>query len=97
MLLLIDFRRPPSKKPAENEEDVGTPGAGPGAGGPGVSGSVAGGVGVPGSVGVIVPHGVQGIHMDDEHDEHHGLDEASLKEHEEVTKVKVSQCFFFGC
>lgn len=30
--------------------------------------------------------------MDDDHDEHHGLDEASLKEHEEVTKVKVS-CF----
>lgn len=34
-------------------------------------------------------HGSQAIHMDDEHDEHHGLDEASLKEHEEVTKVKV--------
>lgn len=29
------------------------------------------------------------MHMDDDHDEHHGLDEASLKEHEEVTKVKV--------
>lgn len=34
--------------------------------------------------------GGQVMHMDDEHDEHHGLDEASLKEHEEVTKVKVS-------
>ena len=35
-------------------------------------------------------HGVgHAMHMDDEHDEHHGLDEASLKEHEEVTKVKV--------
>lgn len=31
------------------------------------------------------------MHMDDEHDEHHGLDEASLKEHEEVTKVKARQ------
>lgn len=28
------------------------------------------------------------MNMDDDHDEHHGLDEASLKEHEEVTKVK---------
>lgn len=37
-------------------------------------------------------HGVgQAMHMDDEHDEHHGLDEASLKEHEEVTKVKVGR------
>lgn len=34
-------------------------------------------------------HGGQTMHMDDDHDEHHGLDEASLKEHEEVTKVKV--------
>ncbi|CBJ27743.1 similar histone aceytl-transferase HAC108 [Ectocarpus siliculosus] len=33
-------------------------------------------------------HGGQTMHMDDDHDEHHGLDEASLKEHEEVTKVK---------
>lgn len=33
--------------------------------------------------------GSHGMHMDDDHDEHHGLDEASLKEHEEVTKVKV--------
>lgn len=35
-------------------------------------------------------HTGQAMHMDDDHDEHHGLDEASLKEHEEVTKVKVS-------
>lgn len=38
-------------------------------------------------------HGMHGGHpmnMDDDHDEHHGLDEASLKEHEEVTKVKVN-------
>ena len=34
-------------------------------------------------------HGAPAMHMDDDHDEHHGLDEASLKEHEEVTKVKV--------
>jgi hypothetical protein len=27
---------------------------------------------------------------DEEHDDHEGLDEASLREHEEVTKVKVS-------
>lgn len=35
-------------------------------------------------------HGGHPMNMDDEHDEHHGLDEASLKEHEEVTKVKVT-------
>lgn len=45
-----------------------------------------GGAGTPGGL-----HGGQGMHMDDDHDEHHGLDEASLKEHEEVTKVKVRE------
>lgn len=40
--------------------------------------------------GALGAHGGQAMHMDDDHDEHHGLDEASLKEHEEVTKVKVS-------
>ncbi|CAN0421369.1 unnamed protein product [Pylaiella littoralis] len=38
--------------------------------------------------GALGAHGGQAMHMDDDHDEHHGLDEASLKEHEEVTKVK---------
>ena len=70
----------------ENEEgeEVGAAVGAPGASG-GVAGVGAGAVGV-GGVGLLVG---QGMHMDDDHDEHHGLDEASLKEHEEVTKVKV--------
>lgn len=44
---------------------------------------------VAGAAGLGVHGCGQVMHMDDEHDEHHGLDEASLKEHEEVTKVKV--------
>ncbi|CAM9571666.1 unnamed protein product [Ascophyllum nodosum] len=69
----------------ENEEgeEVGAAVGAPGASG-GVAGVGAGAVGV-GGVGLLVG---QGMHMDDDHDEHHGLDEASLKEHEEVTKVK---------
>lgn len=47
-----------------------------------------------GGGGGVGAHGAgQVMHMDDEHDEHHGLDEASLKEHEEVTKVKVKHFF----
>jgi hypothetical protein len=34
---------------------------------------------------------------DEEHDDHEGLDEASLREHEEVTKVKVSAISSLHC
>ena len=41
-------------------------------------------------------HGETIHQIEPEHDEHEGMDEASIKEHEEVTKIKNINCIELG-